>query len=106
MKILGHILIPTRNRTATSAAGARDHNHHATHQCCTQNYCNFYIPIRAENAVKLSSKVSEKMEEKIRQERGGYRVGDTMRTKWDVGGINDEKTSCDEVKNFQGCCSV
>ena len=60
MKILGHMLATTRNRTDASAAGAQDHNHHATNQQCVRNYCYFYIPIRAEDAVKLSFKVSDK----------------------------------------------
>ena len=33
MKILSSILATTRNRTGTSAAGARDLNHHTTRQC-------------------------------------------------------------------------
>ena len=41
-----------------------------------------------------------KMEEKIKQNQGGFGVGDTMKMAWDVGSINDEKKSCDEVKNF------
>ena len=31
MKILGHMLATTRNRTVASAAGAWDHMHYATH---------------------------------------------------------------------------
>ena len=46
------------------------------------------------------------MEEKITQKQGGCGVGDTMKMAWDVSGVNDEKKSCDEVKNFQGRCSV
>ena len=46
------------------------------------------------------------MEEKIKQKRDGCGVGDTMKKAWDVGSLHDEKKSCDEVKNFQGCCSV
>ena len=46
------------------------------------------------------------MEEKIQQSRGGCGVGDTMKMTWDVGSIICEKKSCDEVKNFQVCCSV
>ena len=46
------------------------------------------------------------MKEKIKQKRGGCRVGDTMKMAWDVGSINDKKKSCDDVKNFQGCCFV
>ena len=46
------------------------------------------------------------MEEKIKQKRGGCGVGDTMKIAWDVGSVNGEKKSCDDVENFQGCCSV
>ena len=45
------------------------------------------------------------MEERIKQKQVGCGVGDTGMT-WDVGSVNDEKKSCDEVKNFQDCCSV
>ena len=60
MKILGYMLTTMRNRTGASAAGAQDYNHHAIHQWCVRNYCYFYKPIRAEDAVKLSPKVSNK----------------------------------------------
>ena len=46
------------------------------------------------------------MEDKIKQNRDGCGVGDTMKMTWDVESVNDEKKTCDEVKNFQGCCSV
>ena len=46
------------------------------------------------------------MEEKIKQNRGGCGVGDTMKMAWDVGSVNDEKKSCDEVKNSRGWCLV
>ena len=46
------------------------------------------------------------MEEKIKQKQGGCGLRDTMKMAWGVGSINDEKKSCDKVKNFQGCCSV
>ena len=46
------------------------------------------------------------MEEKIKHKRGGCGVEDTMKIAWDVGGVNGEKKSCDEVENFQDCCSV
>ena len=39
------------------------------------------------------------MGEKMKQNRGGYVVGDTMKMAWDVGSVNDQKKSCDEVKN-------
>ena len=45
------------------------------------------------------------MEEKTKQQ-GGSGVGDTMKMVWNVESVNDEKRSCGEVKNFQGCCSV
>ena len=47
-----------------------------------------------------------RMEEKIKQKGGGCEVGDTMKMAWDVGSINEEKNSCDEVKHFQDCCLV
>ena len=43
------------------------------------------------------------MEDKIKQKRGGC---DIIKMAWDVGSVNDEKKSCDEVKNLQDCCSV
>ena len=46
------------------------------------------------------------MEEKIRQKEGGCGEGDTTKMAWDVESVNYEKKSCDEVQNFQGCCSV
>ena len=46
------------------------------------------------------------MEGKIKQRRGGCGVGDTLKMAWDVGSVNNEKKSCDEVKNVQDCCSV
>ena len=46
------------------------------------------------------------MEEKIKQKRGGCGVGDTMKIAWDVGSVNGEKNFCDEMENFQCCCSV
>ena len=46
------------------------------------------------------------MEEKIKEKRGGCGVGDITKMAWDVGSVNDEKKSWDEVKNFQGCCSM
>ena len=61
-----------------SAVGGRDHNHLTTHQLCFQNYSCFCIPVRADDAVKLSSKVI-KMEEKIKEKRGGWVVRDTMK---------------------------
>ena len=76
VKILGLILAATRNRPGASAVGVRDHNQHATHQCCVQNYCYFYIPIRAEDAVNLSSKLVIKMEEKIKQKQDGCGMGE------------------------------
>ena len=60
MKILGNMLATPRNRTGDSGLGGRDHHHHATHQLCFWNYSYFCIPVRAEDAVKLSSKVSDK----------------------------------------------
>ena len=39
MKILGLMLATTKNRTETSAAGARCHNHHTIYHCYVQNYC-------------------------------------------------------------------
>ena len=59
MRTLGHMLATMRNRTGASTAGARDHNHHTMHQWCVPNYYYFYIPIWAEDAVNLSSKVSD-----------------------------------------------
>ena len=47
-----------------------------------------------------------KMEEKIKQKRRWCGMGDTMKMACDVGRVNDEKKSCEGVKNFQGCCSV
>ena len=47
-----------------------------------------------------------KMEEKTQQKQGGSRVGDTMKITWNVESVNNEKRSCSEVKNFQGCCLV
>ena len=44
------------------------------------------------------------MEEKVKQKQSGCGVGDTMKMVWDVGSVNDEKKSCDEIKNFQDCC--
>ena len=46
------------------------------------------------------------MEEKTKQNQDGCGVGDTMKMTWDVGSVNDEKKSCDKMKNFPGCCSV
>ena len=46
------------------------------------------------------------MGEKIKQKQGGCGVGDATIMAWDLGSINGEKKFCDEVKNFQGCCSV
>ena len=37
-----------------------------------------------------------KIEEKIKQKRGGSGGGDTMKMVWDVGSVNDEKTSCEK----------
>ena len=45
-----------------------------------------------------------KMEEKTKQKQGRSGVGGTMKITWNVGSVNDEKRSCSEVKNFQGCC--
>ena len=53
-------LATPKNRTGTSAVGGRAHNHHATYQWCVWNYSYFYIPLRAEGAVKLSSKEIDK----------------------------------------------
>ena len=89
-----------------STAGAWDHIHYATHQWGVRNYCYFCIFIRAEDAVKLSSKVVIKMEDKIKQKGGGCGLGDTMKMVWDVRSVNDEKKSGDEVKDSQGCCLV
>ena len=33
-------------------------------------------------------------------------MGNTMKKAWDVGIVNDEKKSCDEMKNFPGCYSL
>ena len=60
MKILGYMLAITRNQTGASFARARNHNHNATHQWCVRSYCYFYIPTWDEDAVKLSSKVTDK----------------------------------------------
>ena len=46
------------------------------------------------------------MEQKTKQKQGGSGVGDTMKISWNVGSVNNEKRSCGEVKNFEGCCSV
>ena len=46
------------------------------------------------------------MEEKTKQKQDGSGMGDTMQITWDVGSVNDEKRSCGEVKNFQGCWLV
>ena len=46
------------------------------------------------------------MEEKTKQKQRGCGVGDTIKKAWDVENVNDEKNSCDKVRNFQGCCSV
>ena len=43
-----------------------------------------------------------KMEEKTKQKQGGSGVGDTMKITWNVGSVNDEKSSCGEVRNVQG----
>ena len=53
-------LATPRNRIGTSAVGGRDHNHHATYQWNFCNYSYFYIPVQAEDAVKLSSKETDK----------------------------------------------
>ena len=53
-------LATPKNRTGTSAVGGRAHNHHATYQWCVRNYSYFYIPVRDEDAVKLSSKEIDK----------------------------------------------
>ena len=45
-----------------------------------------------------------KIEEKTKHKQGGSGVGGTMKITWNVGSVNDEKRSCSEVKNFQGCC--
>ena len=42
------------------------------------------------------------MEEKTKQKQGESGVQIT----WNAGRANDEKRSCGEVKNFQGCCLV
>ena len=57
MKILDNMLAP-RNQIGASVVGGQNHNHHVTHQCF-QNYSCFHIPALAEDAVKLSSKVSD-----------------------------------------------
>ena len=54
------VLATPKNRTGASAMGGRDYNHHATYQWCGRNYSYFYIPVRAEDAVKLSSKEIDK----------------------------------------------
>ena len=46
------------------------------------------------------------IEDKTKQKQGGSGMGDTMNIVRNVGSVNDEKKSCGEVKNFQGCCSV
>ena len=46
------------------------------------------------------------MGQKTKQKQGGSGVGDTMKISWNVGSVNNEKRSCGEVKNFEGCCSV
>ena len=46
------------------------------------------------------------MEEKTKQNQGGIGLGDTMKMVLNVGSVNDKKSSCGEVKDFQGCCSV
>ena len=42
------------------------------------------------------------MEEKTKQKQGGSAVGATMKMAWNVAIVNDEKSYCSEVKNFQG----
>ena len=46
------------------------------------------------------------MKEKTKQKQRGSGVGNTMKIAWNVGSVHDEKRSCGEVKNFQGCCLV
>ena len=53
-------LATPKNRTGASAVEGRDHNHHATYQWCVRNYSYFYIPVWAEDTVKLSSKEIDK----------------------------------------------
>ena len=53
-------LATPKNRTRASAVRGRDYNHHATYQWCVRNYSYFYIPVRAEDAVKLTSKEIDK----------------------------------------------
>ena len=64
----------------------------------------FYIPVRAEDAVKLTSKEIDKNERENQTKTRWVWSGDTMEIAWDVGTVNGEKKSCDEVENFQGCC--
>ena len=60
MEIFGKLLVTPRNRTGASVVEGRDYNHLTTHQWCFRNYSCFSILVRAEDAVKLSSKVSDK----------------------------------------------
>ena len=53
-------LATPKNRTGATAVGGRDHNHHATSQWCVRNYSYFYIPVPAEDAVKLSCEEIDK----------------------------------------------
>ena len=46
------------------------------------------------------------MEEKTKQKQGESGVEDIMQITWNAGSVNDEKRSCGEVKNVQGCCLV
>ena len=60
IKILCFMLGTTRTRAGDSVAGAKRHNYHGTHYGCVRNYCYLLYTIQAENAVTLSSKVSDK----------------------------------------------
>ena len=41
-----------------------------------------------------------KKKEKTKQKQGGRGVGDTMKTTWNVGIVNDEKRPCCEKKKI------
>ena len=56
---LGYVSATVRNRTRASTVGAGDLNHYATCQWHLQNYCYFYIVVRADDAVKLSYKLGD-----------------------------------------------
>ena len=60
MEIFDKLLVTPRNRTLATTVGGRDCNHLTTHEWCFRNYSCFCKPVRAEDVVKLSSKLRDK----------------------------------------------